>query len=45
MDRAANLIPPVQAALENLTGQKFPDGANWEAWWTKNRPSFTIKKD
>jgi hypothetical protein len=42
-DRARNLIPTVQAALQTLTGQSLSGGDEWERWWGKNRSSFTPK--
>jgi HEAT repeat protein len=42
--RAQNLLPAVLGALSTLTGQNFPNSAEWEKWWSKNRSSFTPSK-
>jgi HEAT repeat protein len=45
LERALNLILPLQGCLESLTGQKFPDGEGWDKWWTKARPNFVLKRE
>jgi HEAT repeat protein len=45
LDRAINLILPLKASLESLTGQTYPDADAWDKWWTKARPNFVIKRD
>jgi len=41
--RATQLLPAVQGALSNLTGQNLALSSDWEKWWSKNRASFTPK--
>ena len=45
LERALNLILPIQSSLESLTGQKFPDGEGWDKWWTKARSNFVLKRE
>jgi HEAT repeat protein len=42
--RALNLLPVVQQALNTLTGQSFNTADDWEKWWSKNRNSFEPAK-
>ena len=43
-ERAIALLPVIQAALQNLTGQSSTNGDEWEKWWIKNRGSFVVPK-
>jgi HEAT repeat protein len=45
LDRAINLLLPIKSSLETLTGQTYPNGDEWDKWWTKARPNFVIKRD
>ncbi len=42
--RAAQLLPAVQGALSNLTGQNLSLSSDWEKWWSKNRGTFNPAK-
>jgi len=37
----AGIIPP---AVQSLTGQDLKTGAAMEAWWSKNRSSFSFSE-
>ena len=41
-ERAAMLVTLIPPAVQQLTGQDLKSGAEMEAWWAKNRTSFTI---
>jgi len=41
-ERAAMLVTLIPGAVQSLTGQEFKSGAEMEAWWSKNKSSFTF---
>jgi HEAT repeat protein len=43
-DRASNLLPTIQGALQSLTAQNLSGADEWEKWWSKNRSTFTVPK-
>ena len=41
--RAQELRPAVVKSLQEITGESFTTGPDWQAWWAKNRATFRPK--
>jgi len=41
--RQTDLMPAVQRALKNITGERWGTSKEWDTWWRKNRGTFKEK--